>query len=355
MKKTFGMRAALCFALCLLSASAFAAKAKSSKVANMLKKGDPVSNIKKLSEMLKSNPQDQEAADVFMTLYQREMNKGVEGLAAPSNEVTANFAKSKGAGSTWEALKVVKSKIPAGTQVWDEPSVAAVRKALEKLERIALDFYHVQSYAGEMPAVIGSSPAYNIDETEVPFLGKQSRAFLAKFVDARRTEIWNSEGNFDFMCAEVMVPVTTMADKITLFKHFITAYSHPSKYKNKDTAYARMVEYGNAAGDAKMAEALALAKQKQYVFAVSASYDARSIFVELDKFDPKKGGTARMPESHYVSGLCYYEKSLAEIAAADFDNGKKDMQSAITNFSLAGKFKDAADRKAICEAAYRKM
>lgn len=348
MKRSFGMRAALCFAVVLLSASAFAAKAKSSKVANMLKKGDPTSNIKKLAEMLKSNPQDQEAADVFMQLYKQEMNKGVEGLAAPSNEVTANFAKSKGAGSTWEALKVVKSKIPAGTQVWDEPSVAAVRKALTKLENIALDFYLVQSYAEEMPAVIGSSPAYNIDETEVPYLGKKSRAFLAKFVDARRTEIWNSEGNFDFMCAEVMIPVSSFTDQVALFKHFITAYSHPSKYKNKDTAYARMVEYGNICGDAKMAEALELSRRGQHTFAVSAAYDSRSIFIELDKFDPKKGGTARMPESHYVSGVCYYEKSMAE-------GSKEDMQHAATNFSLAGRFKDAPSRKAECELALKMM
>ena len=353
MKKSFGKRAVLCLALFVLAASVFAAKA--SKTANMLKKGDPVSNIKKLAEMLKKDPKDQEAADVFVQLYKREMDKCIEGVAAPADEPVKNFAKSMGAPSTFEALKVVRKKTPAGSQVWDNPAVEAVRKALTKMENVALDFYLIQSYVEEMPAVIGGSPAYNIDETDVIYLGKQSRAFLFKFIEAKRTDIWNAEGNFDFMSAEVMVPGTTLTEKVNLFKHFITAYSHPSKFKNKDNAYNRMVEYGVAAGDAKMAEALALSRQGKHVFAVSASYDSRVIFIELDKFDPKKGGTAKMPESHYVSGVCYYAKAKAELEAANLSKAKEDMQNAITNFSLAGKFKDAPALKAECEIAYKLM
>ena len=343
MKKSnvFGLGVSVALIAAVLSGCA------SVKVEDMLTKGDPVNNIKKLAKILKKDPTDQAAADVFNELYNRELEKSVDVIAGTPQQVVKDFADAQGADSTFNALKARKEALTDGAQVWDDIAVTQVRSKLSQMELAANDFYLLQSYVEDMPELVGVDPSYEV------------KKFGYTFITGKQTDIWNAMGNFDFMCAEVMLPARDDAEKAVLYKHFKTAHSHPSKFANKQNAYNRVVELGIELGDSLLNQARDLIKAKDFSGAFNKAFDARVQFEDVDLFDTSKKPAAQKElEGYYVQAESRYEK-FQSVAVKGGDAVKTEadesLKDAIKYFGYAKNYSDAAARKTQCEELYNQV
>ena len=188
MKKTFVKRVICCVALVALAsgvifaAPAKQAKPKPNKYEKMLTKGDPVDNIKKLTNTLKKKPTDQDAADILDQLVKQTQNSLLDVIAPEPNDVVAVITNYMKAGSAMEALQKVKASITDGSLVWDDPRTKVVLDELKKMEYRANDWYLMLSYVETLPETIGADPTYNTKEYQVikagyPFIKDKQQSF----------------------------------------------------------------------------------------------------------------------------------------------------------------------------------
>ena len=220
--------------------------------ASLANRKDTVGSIKKLSKMLIKNSEDQEAADVFNELYNREMaNKMYIVQSTTASDILNNFAAEQGAPSVEAALKAIVQNLPDRTNTKNYQSVVddyAVKEVINRLTELKdnyRDLTEIQSAVSPVPETIGSVQTYYVEKYTNDFNSGWTRAS-------------DDLGDFYVKCGDAMLPAQTPYEigKIAdIYKKAETAYFTQSKISSvRNTLYTMYMDQGD--------QYLAIAKQE---------------------------------------------------------------------------------------------
>ena len=220
--------------------------------ASLANRKDTVGSIKKLSKMLIKNSEDQEAADVFNELYNREMaNKMYIVQSTTASDILNNFAAEQGAPSVEAALKAIVQNLPDRTNTKNYQSVVddyAVKEVINRLTELKdnyRDLTEIQSAVSPVPETIGSVQTYYVEKYTNDFNSGWTRAS-------------DDLGDFYLKCGDAMLPAQTPYEigKIAdIYKKAETAYFTQSKISSvRNTLYTMYMDQGD--------QYLAIAKQE---------------------------------------------------------------------------------------------
>ncbi len=219
--------------------------------ASLANRKDTVGSIKKLSKMLIKNSADQEAADVFNELYNREMANKMYIAQTTSQDVLNEFISSQGASSVEAALKSIVQNLPDRTDARNYQSVVndyAVKTVISRLTELKdnyRDLTEIQSAVKPVPETIGEVQTYYVEKYTNDFNSGWTRAS-------------DDLGDFYVKCGDAMLPALTPYEigKIAdIYKKAETAYFTQSKISSvRNTIYTLYMDQGD--------QYLAVAKQE---------------------------------------------------------------------------------------------
>ena len=211
-------------------------------VAGLADKKDTVGSIKKLSKMLIKDSSNQEAADVFNELYNREMTNKMYIVQTSSSDVLSNFASSQGASSVEAALKSIADSIPDRASssnkqtVIDDSSVKDTINRLSELKNTYRDLTEIQSAVKSVPETIGSVQTYYVEKYTDNFNGGWTKAA-------------DDLGDFYKKCGDAMMPNQSLyeiANIIPIYKKAETEYLTQSKISTiRNTIYNLYMKQGD--------------------------------------------------------------------------------------------------------------
>ena len=220
-------------------------------VASLADKKDTVSSIKKLAKMLVKDSSNQEAADVFNELYNREMANKMYIVETTSQDVLNEFASSQGASSVESALKSIVQNLPDRTDtknyksVVDDYAVKTVISRLTELKDNYRDLTEIQSAVKPVPETIGEIQTYYVEKYTNDFNSGWTRAS-------------DDLGDFYKKCGDAMLPAQTayeITKIIDIYKKAETAYFNQSKISSvRNIIYTLYMDQGD--------QYLAIAKQE---------------------------------------------------------------------------------------------
>ena len=236
MKKTFLTASAL------IAALLFFAGCASDSVAGLASSSDSVGSIRKLSKILTKDSSNQEAADVFDEIYNREMEKNLAVIENGTDAILADFAGSQGKETPKEALEDIVSKLE-GREGKNPPVVTdniAVKKVVEDMTALKSAYYdlmEIQKAVKDMPEEIGSDSVYTVDKS-----GEDFEKGWSKTSDAI--------ADFYVLCGDSMIPTqgdTDLENVIAIYeKKAYPAYmSYDKSQKCKKTISKLYIQQGD--------------------------------------------------------------------------------------------------------------
>lgn len=293
-----------------VAALLFVAFTGCTSVASLADKKDTVGSIKKLAKMLIKDSSNQEAADVFNELYNREMSNKMYIVQTSSSEVLDSFASSQGASSVEAALKSIASAIPDRTSsknqttVIDDSSVKDTINRLRELKDTYRDLTEIQSAVKPMPETIGSVQTYYVE--------KYTNNFNNGWTTAA-----DALGDFYVKCGDAMMPAKTpyeISNIIGVYQKAEHEYLTQSKISSvRNTIYNLYMNKGDAFITLVKQEIPEIPKKDSAInirnFANSVIEEARQATdaytqaLSYKSFDSKAKEAQK--EAYYYSGLAY--------------------------------------------------
>lgn len=280
-----------------------------------LDRGDPVSAIEKLSSILAKKPGDQEAADMFVSVYPSEVENRLHYTERSVDDVVNEFVRNQGSSSLSSALQKKKASLGGGRFLTDDSEIRSVLRESEDIYRNLKDLNRIQKAVVKVPAEIG-----DYSKGEVYYVEKYSDNFAGMYADAGK-----SIAEFYYAMADASAPGNTREEKKQIYElygkvgEYTTGLSGVSN-KRAQAAYNVAEDYLSGSTISEKKEALTwFNKARQAV----SNYNDTS---------------RRIQETNYQIGRLYMD-------GVDENNNsyqtKNDLRSAITYFEEAGNYKDA--------------
>ena len=146
----------------------------STSVAGLASSSDSVGSIKKLAKMLTKDSSNQEAADVFEEIYNREMTNNLAVIENGTDKILSDFAASQGKSTAKDALAVIVSKLgdrsgDKSPTVMENMDVKKVESRMTELKAAYYDLMEIQKAVKNMPEEIGSESVYTVDKSGEDF------------------------------------------------------------------------------------------------------------------------------------------------------------------------------------------
>lgn len=290
MKRTFVLGTVLMAALLVFAGCA------SNSVAGLASSTDSVGSIRKLAKMLTKDSTNQEAADVFEEIYNREMDNKLAVIENGTDKILSDFAATQGKTSAKDALSVIVSKLgdrsgDKAPTVLENMDVKKVESRMTELKAAYYDLMEIQKAVKDMPEEIGSENVYTVDKS-----GEDFEKGWTKTSDAL--------ADFYVLCGDSMLPSKGYAD----LKNITAIY--------EKKAYPAYMSYDKSS------------KCKKTV--------SKLYIQEGDDFLAK----AKASKTAYINAAEDYEKSVYST------NGLLESESAIINFRTARSWDSGADMAA---------
>ena len=322
MKKTF--RAAFAF----IAATIVLVLAGCASASTLMSRGDNVGAIEKLASQLKKKPNDQESADMFVSLYPSEVENRLQYTERNVPDIINEWVTSQGYNSLPSALAARKKAVGSSTFLADDSEIRHLITDMETTQKNLKDLEKIQKAVVSMPYEIGEYDVYFVEKYSDNFSG------MAQIADRSMAEFYYELGN-------AAAPGANRTQKIALFD----LYGKVNLYSTG---------YGNIS--AKRAEA-AYAVAEDYLAGstIDEKKEAINWFNKANNIVTNYNDTnTRIREANYQIGLLY----ILKWADADLDNAntiianeyqiRSDMENAIKYLEASKSYKDASTHIANC-------
>ncbi len=296
--------------------------------ATLMSRGDNVGAIEKLASQLKKKPNDQESADMFVSLYPSEVENRLQYTERNVPDIINEWVTSQGYNSLPSALAARKKAVGSSTFLADDSEIRHLITDMETTQKNLKDLEKIQKAVVSMPYEIGEYDVYFVEKYSDNFSG------MAQIADRSMAEFYYELGN-------AAAPGANRTQKIALFD----LYGKVNLYSTG---------YGNIS--AKRAEA-AYAVAEDYLAGstIDEKKEAINWFNKANNIVTNYNDTnTRIREANYQIGLLY----ILKWADADLDNAntiianeyqiRSDMENAIKYLEASKSYKDASTHIANC-------
>ena len=282
-----------------------------------LDRGDPVSAIEKLSSILAKKPGDQEAADMFVSVYPSEVENRLHYTERTVDDVVNDFVRNQGSSSLSAALQKKKASLGSGRFLSDDSEIRSVLRESEDIYRNLKDLNRIQKAVVKVPAEIG-----DYSTGEVYYVEKYTDNFAGMYSDAGK-----SIAEFYYAMADASAPGNSREEKKQIYElygkvgEYTTGLSGVSN-KRAQAAYNVAEDYLSGS---------TVAEKKEAITWYNKARQAVSNYNDTSR---------RIQEANYQIARLYMD-------GVDENNNsyqtKNDLRSAITYFEDAGNYRDAPE------------
>ena len=280
-----------------------------------LDRGDAVSAIEKLSTALAKKPGDQEAADMFVSVYPSEVENRLQYTERTVDDVINDFVRAQGASSLSSALQTKKSSLGSGRFLSDDSEIRSVLRESEVIYRNLKDLNRIQKAVVKVPSEIGDAV-----KGEVYYVEKYNDNFSGMYSDAGR-----SIAEFYYALGDAASPGSTREEKKQVYE-----------------LYGKVGEYSvgvSGVSNKRAQAAYNVAEDYLSGRTISEKKEALSWFNKARQAVSNYNDTSRrIQETNYEIGRLYMDEIDENNASY---STKSDLRSAISAFEDAGNYKDA--------------
>ncbi|MBR6154646.1 MAG: hypothetical protein IKQ43_09470, partial [Treponema sp.] len=296
--------------------------------ATLMSRGDNVGAIEKLASTLTKKPEDQESADLFVSLYPSEVENRIQYTERNVPDIINDWVRSQGQSSLTSALRARKQAIGSNTFLADDGEIRSLINEMEITHKNLKDLEKIQRAVVKMPNEIGDVEVYFVEKYSDNFSG------MAQIADRSMAE-------FYYELANAAAPGVNRSQKKAVFDLY-------DKVNLYSTGYANI--------SAKRAEAAyALAEDYLSGSTIDEKKEAISWFNRANNIVTNYNDTnTRIREANYQIGLLY----ILKWADADLNNAntiisneyqiRSDMNNAIKYLEESRGYKDASTHIANC-------